>query len=214
MLQDAVADAEESISLNRGYAKAHNIKGAALEQLGQYAQAMEAYETGLLVDRDNKTLKDNATRLRSLMQSGARRPTPAAAASAVTGQAPIYLTIARVLLMFQVVRQALPLPGVGGASPHLSSSAGALRAGQHTVLQLLHFTGNWPSNCPFGKAWNSQIQFYGESGRVLSGAGRWWVYVLRFDSIGLRLCETQPVSTFYYVFLSCLGPPSSLRYSR
>jgi stress-induced-phosphoprotein 1 len=64
---EARADAEKCISLNPNFVKGYSRKGLALSGLGQYEEAIEAYEQGLTKDPNNTACKDGLEEAKKLV---------------------------------------------------------------------------------------------------------------------------------------------------
>lgn len=63
--KSAVADAREAIKIDPAFSKAYSRLGHALFSIGEYAEAVEAYEKGLELDPSNATMKSSLATARS-----------------------------------------------------------------------------------------------------------------------------------------------------
>lgn len=84
----ALDDASEAIRLNPAYFKAFNTKGAALEHLGRWEEAVATYTAGLDKSPDNDTLKANLERVQARLSGtggGAASGAGAAASASASG---------------------------------------------------------------------------------------------------------------------------------
>uniref|UniRef100_T1IPV7 Stress-induced-phosphoprotein 1 n=1 Tax=Strigamia maritima TaxID=126957 RepID=T1IPV7_STRMM len=67
--EEALKDAQETIALQPAWGKGYSRKGAALEYMGKYQEALNAYEEGLKKDPANQQLKDSAAKCRKKLYS-------------------------------------------------------------------------------------------------------------------------------------------------
>ena len=62
--QQALEDAEKTVSIKPDWAKGYSRKGSALAYLGRVADSIEAYEQGLKIDPNNEQIKQSLEELR------------------------------------------------------------------------------------------------------------------------------------------------------
>lgn len=79
---EALADADQAISLDLNWAKGYSRKGAALYGLGRYDEALSMYEAGLTVDPSNVQIEQAASEVRQKI-AGARQLLAAASSGSL-----------------------------------------------------------------------------------------------------------------------------------
>ncbi|XP_012152804.1 stress-induced phosphoprotein 1 [Megachile rotundata] len=72
--EQALADAEKTVSLKPDWAKGYSRKGSALAYLGKLDASIKAYETGLQLDPNNAQLKSSLAEVKAQKQAAAANP--------------------------------------------------------------------------------------------------------------------------------------------
>ncbi|BGP41563.1 Small glutamine-rich tetratricopeptide repeat-containing protein 2 [Rhodotorula kratochvilovae] len=82
--QAAVDDARAALAIDPTFSKAYSRLGHALFSLGEYAEAVEAYEKGLELDPSNATMKSSLATARSRLPAGEKKDGEDAAEGSVS----------------------------------------------------------------------------------------------------------------------------------